>query len=40
MLYNLILTMPEQQLLPLIERFAEMLAEVPVSADTFGTLRK
>jgi hypothetical protein len=38
MLYDLIPTMPEQRLLPLIERFAEMLAEVPVFADTFGTL--
>jgi hypothetical protein len=38
MLYDLIPTMPEQRLLPLIERFAEMLAEVPVFADTFGIL--
>jgi hypothetical protein len=38
MLYDLIPTMPEQRLLPLIERFAEMLAEVPVFVDTFGTL--
>jgi hypothetical protein len=38
MLYDLIPTMPEQRLLPLIERFAEMLAEVPVFADTFGSL--
>jgi hypothetical protein len=38
MLYDLIPTMPEQRLLPLIERFAAMLAEVPVFADTFGTL--
>jgi hypothetical protein len=38
MLYDLIPTMPEQRLLPLIQRFAEMLAEVPVFADTFGTL--
>jgi hypothetical protein len=38
MLYDLIPTMPEQRLLPLIERFAEMLAEIPVFADTFGTL--
>jgi hypothetical protein len=38
MLYDLIPTMPEQRLLPLIERFAAMLAEVPVVADTFGTL--
>jgi hypothetical protein len=38
MLYDLIPTMPEQRLLPLIERFAEMLAEVPVFGDTFGTL--
>jgi hypothetical protein len=36
MLYDLIPTMPEQRLLPLIRRFAKMLAEVPVFADTFG----
>jgi uncharacterized protein YcgI (DUF1989 family) len=39
MLYDLIPSMPEQRLLPLIERFAEMLAKVPVFADTFGALR-
>jgi len=38
MLYDLIPTMPEQRLLPLIGRFAEMLAEVSVFADTFGSL--
>ena len=37
-LYKLIPTMPEQRLLPLIERFAEMLTEVPVFADTFGAV--
>ena len=36
MLYELIPTMPDFRLLPLIERFAEMLAEHPVFADTFG----
>jgi hypothetical protein len=30
--------MPELRLLPLIERFAVMLAELPVFADTFGPL--
>jgi hypothetical protein len=38
MLYDLIPTMPELRLLPLIERFAAMLAEVPVFADTFGSV--
>jgi transposase len=36
MLYDLIPNMPEKRLLPLVERFAAMLAEVPVFADTFG----
>jgi hypothetical protein len=38
MLYELIPTMPEVRLLPLIERFTTMLAELPVFADTFGTI--
>ena len=38
MLYELISTMPELRLLPLIERFAVMLAELPVFAYTFGPL--
>lgn len=38
MLYELIPTMPELRLLPLAERFAAMLAEVPVLADTFGAI--
>jgi hypothetical protein len=38
MLYDLIPTMPDKRLLPLIEKFAEMLAEVPVFADTFGAV--
>jgi hypothetical protein len=38
MLYELIPTMPETRLLPLIERFAAMLAEVPTFADTFGPI--
>jgi len=36
MLYELIPTMPEHRLLPLVERFAIILAELPVFADTFG----
>ena len=36
MLYELIPNMPEARLLPLIEKFAAMLAEVPVFAETFG----
>jgi hypothetical protein len=38
MLYELIPTMPEPRLLPLIERFAAMLAELPVFADTFAAV--
>jgi hypothetical protein len=38
MLYELIPTMPELRLLPLVERFATMLAELPVFADTFGSI--
>jgi len=38
MLYELIPTMPEPRLMPLVERFAEMLAELPVFANTFGTV--
>jgi hypothetical protein len=38
MLYDLIPTMPDQRLVPLIERFAAMLAEVRLFADTFGTV--
>jgi hypothetical protein len=38
MLYDLIPTMPDQRLLPLIETFAAMLAEVPAFADTFGAV--
>jgi len=38
MLYQLIPTMPELRLLPLIERFAAMLAQLPVFADTFGAV--
>lgn len=38
MLYDLIPTMPKVRLLPLIERFAAMLAEVPAFADTFGPI--
>jgi len=38
MLYELIPNMPDPRLLPLIERFAAMLAKLPVFADTFGVL--
>ena len=38
MLYDLIPTMPDQRLLPLIEKFAVMLAEVPAFVDTFGAI--
>jgi hypothetical protein len=38
MLYELIPTMPELRLLPLVERFAAMLAEVPAFADTFAAI--
>jgi hypothetical protein len=30
--------MPDKRLFPLIERFAAMLVEVPVFANTFGAL--
>lgn len=38
MLYDLIPTMPDKRLLPLIEKFGAMLAEVPVFANTFGAV--
>ena len=38
MLYDLIPTMPEHRLRPLIERFAEMLAAQPCSLETFGAV--
>jgi hypothetical protein len=38
MLYELIPTMPELRLLPLIERFVTKLAELPVFADAFGVI--
>jgi len=38
MLYDLIPTMHDQRLLPLIEKFAVMLAEVPAFVDTFGAI--
>ncbi len=38
MLYDPIPTMPEPQLLPLIEQFSAMLAEQIVFADTFGAI--
>lgn len=38
MLYDLIPTMPEMRLRPLMERFAAMLAELPIFAATFGVV--
>ena len=38
MLYDLMPNMPEQQLVPLVERFAAMLGDQPVFADTFGAV--
>ena len=38
MLYDLIPMMPEHRLIPLIERFSEMLIEQLVFADTFGAV--
>jgi hypothetical protein len=38
MLYDLMPNMPEQRLAPLVERFAAMLAEQRVFADTFGAV--
>src|ERR1700730_17675083 len=38
MLYQLIPTMPEHRLRPLIERFAEMLAAQPVFVEMFGAI--
>ena len=38
MLYQLIPTMPEHRLLPLVEKFAEMLAAHPVFVEMFGAI--
>jgi hypothetical protein len=38
MLYDLMPNMPEQRLAPLVERFAAMLTEQRVFADTFGAV--
>jgi hypothetical protein len=38
MLYDLIPTMPDKRLRPLIEKFGVMLAEVPAFANTFGAI--
>ena len=38
MLYDLIPTMPDKRLLPLLEKFTARLAEVPVFANTFGAV--
>ncbi len=40
MLYELIPTMPEHRLQPLIEGFATMLAEQPVFSKAFGAIGK
>src|SRR6516225_11538653 len=38
MLYELIPTMPEPRLRPLVERFGAMLLEIPVFAGVYGTI--
>ena len=38
MLYDLMPNMPDQQLAPLVERFAAMLAEQPVFHNTFAAI--
>ena len=36
--YELTPTMPEPRLLPLVQKFADMLADLPVFAETFGAV--
>ena len=38
MLYELMPTMPEPRLAPLVQKFADMLTELPVFAEAFGTV--
>jgi hypothetical protein len=38
MLYQLIPTMPEHRLLPLVEKFAELLKAQPLFAEMFGAI--
>ena len=38
MLYQLIPTMPEHRLMPLVGKFAEMLAAHPVFVEMFGAI--
>ena len=38
MLYDLMPNMPDQQLAPLVERFAAMLAEQPVFHNTLAAI--
>jgi hypothetical protein len=38
MLYDLIPTMPETRLRPLLERFEQMLRESPVFAGVYGVI--
>ncbi len=38
MLYELMPNMPEHRLLPLVERFSEMLLSQPVFVEMFGAL--
>ena len=40
MLYELMPTMPEPRLLPLLQQFVDMLADLPVFAKSFGAVRK
>ncbi len=39
-LYELLPTMPEPRLLPLVQKFADMLVDLPVFAKSFGAVRK
>ena len=38
MLHELMPTMPERRLRPLVRKFADMLADLPVFAETFGAV--
>ncbi len=38
MLYDLIPTMPENRLRPLMQRFSQMLQDQPLFADVFGPI--
>ncbi|MGC8536708.1 MAG: hypothetical protein ACP5QR_14445, partial [Rhizomicrobium sp.] len=38
MLYELMPTMPEPRLLPLVQKFADMLTNLPAFVETFGAV--